>query len=180
MSDIKAAAPNLDDEFVLPYARRILYSIIQAFPSQHMWSLYQRWAKKTRNHYQTDTISILCSLNKNFPHLFDNELAILSSLCTLRYQTLKKNPEKRSPSRKTKNIFRNIISWVTTKDYERTTGPSLFGVLSNHVSTFEEVVKNAPSMGKVGMRSGQGPEVMKQKYLLDGNVEGVIRTTSLM
>ena len=180
--DIKAAAPSLDGDLVLNYAQRILAAIIKAFPSQHMWSLYTRWAKKTVNHYQTDTISIQCSLNKNYPQMFDNEVDILSSLRTLRYQPPKKppsDPTKRS-RRKTTNIFKNNISWVTSKHYKNITGPSLESDLAKQLSMFESIVKNSACMGKIGMRSGKGPEVMKQKCLLDGNVEGVVRTTSLM
>ena len=99
-ADINTSIPNLPERQARELSEHILKAIVEVFPSQHMWDLYTRWAKKTPNHYQTDSISILRCLNNSYPGRFKNEAHILQKIRTLVYKPATNKAQKDT----TKNI----------------------------------------------------------------------------
>lgn len=187
-ADIMASVPEAPDEVAEKYAKRVVKAISQAFPSEHMWNLYTRWSKSTANHYQTDLISVLKSVNLTYPTLFEDEAHIMSSLRNLHYKPplgLRDDVEEdeRRPRRKTSKLFKNSLSWVASDKFKmgktkKGREKSLEQDLSEQITMFESVVKS--NHAKVGQRTGLGPQVLEQKNMFDGDVDSIIRTTTLL
>mmetsp|Transcript_21023 Transcript_21023/g.51670 ORF Transcript_21023/g.51670 Transcript_21023/m.51670 type:complete len:241 (-) Transcript_21023:2638-3360(-) len=159
-----------------------LQGLIDIGPRLHLLLLYMRWAKKTPQHCQTDSMSVLHTITEQFK-AYNHDYVSLMNTMTLRYKpgTLKRKGGKfgcsLSMSKRTDGkAAHGTTKPIKKKGRKRKRGPKSNGSsefqtseLADRISKLESLVHNV-AFGKTGMRSGLGPTKSNRVFQNDDSV----------
>ncbi|CAJ1963656.1 unnamed protein product [Cylindrotheca closterium] len=121
-----------------------------------------RWAKKIRNNYHSDCMAVLKTITSRYRVFFSSEESVLAEFRNLTFDP--------GPGNSHSSIaYQNQVSYrVVKRKCGVSSSPSIEHELAHQIKLLGNIVQDSSALGKVGMRSNQGPSVSNRSHWLPG------------